>query len=82
MPTGRAHTCGDVIGPWAFPTILGGYRQSGGSSALHTHHNNILTQNTGIAQGSPGGGTMWHDGGTCVPIWSEMARLAYTCQYG
>ena len=36
LPIGRAHKCGDVINPWAFPIILGGVYTKSDSSALHT----------------------------------------------
>ena len=90
MPTDRAHTCADVIDPWAVPVILGGVSINGDSSALHTQHNNIeLQEGTWRAHESPEYGTMWHGRSTYMPygtIWHDkgtyMTILFNMAPYG
>ena len=66
--------CGDAIDPWAFQSKWEGCLKMAMAPPIHSQHNNTeLPEGTWRAQWSPGDVTMWHDRGTYMPIWCNMA---------
>ena len=61
--------------------MLGGAYKNGDSPARNIHHGNIELQEHGESPGGPGDGTMWHDRGTYMIIWSSMAPYGHICAH-